>query len=169
MDTLFGISGRIARALAVLTKLLLAAVVLLVAADVVARNLAKPLTWSVSLTEYLLIYATFLPMPALVRGKGHVCADFMRLAMPRALQRAVEFGVYVVCTGLCVYLGWVAFASLRESLASGAYDVRTFDMPRWLIYLPMVIGLWLSAVEFLRFLLGLDSIYAIQATEMDGF
>ena len=38
--------------------------------------------------------------------------------------------------------------------------MRTFDMPKWLIYLPMALGLWLSAVELLRYLLGLDSMYA---------
>ncbi len=72
MDRVFDASGRIAHALAVLTKLLLAAIVLLVAADVAARNLARPIAWSVSLTEYLLVYVAFLPMPALVRGKGPV-------------------------------------------------------------------------------------------------
>ena len=42
-------------------------------------------------------------------------------------------------------------------------------MPRWLIYLPMVIGLWLSAIEFLRYLLGLDSLYDVDPAETEGF
>lgn len=169
MDRVFDASGRIAQALAVATKLLLAAIVLLVAADVAARNLARPISWSVSLTEYLLIYIAFLPMPALVRGKGHVCADFIRSSLPRAVQRAAETGVYLLCLGICAYLGWVAFSGTLTAWIGGAYDVRTFDMPRWLIYAPMVLGLWLSACEFLRYLLGRDSIYAIEAREMEGF
>jgi TRAP-type C4-dicarboxylate transport system permease small subunit len=169
VDGLFDASGRIAQALAVLTKLLLAVIVLLVSADVVARNLARPMSWSVSLTEYLLIYITFLPMPALVRGKGHVCADFIRTALPPALRRSVERGVYVLCFAICVYLGWVALGSTLGSIREGAYDVRTFDTPRWLIFAPMVVGLWLSALEFLRYLLGRDSIYAVDVSEMEGF
>ena len=169
MDRLFDASGRIARALAVATKLLLAAVVLLVAADVAARNLARPIAWSVSLTEYLLVYIAFLPMPALVRGKGHVCADFIRTALPAALRRPIETAVYLLCLCICAYLGWIALAGAVTSFASGAYDVRSFDMPRWLIYAPMALGLWLSALEFLRYLLGRDSIYALDAREMEGF
>ena len=69
-------------ALAVITKLMLGLIVVLVVADVAMRNLAKPIAWSASLTEYLLIYIAFLAAPALVRAKGHVCADFMRMAMP---------------------------------------------------------------------------------------
>jgi hypothetical protein len=42
-------------------------------------------------------------------------------------------------------------------------------MPRWLIFAPMVVGLWLSAIEFLRYLVGRDSIYAIDVHEMEGF
>jgi TRAP-type C4-dicarboxylate transport system permease small subunit len=169
MDRLFDISGRIAEALAVLTKLLLGAIVLLVCADVAARNFARPLVWGVSLTEYLLIYIAFLPMPALVRMKGHVCADFLRTALPRGLQRVIERGVYVLCIAICLYLGWIALSSAMASLKSGAYEVRTFDMPRWLIFAPMVVGLWLSALEFLRYLVGRDSIYAIDTREMEGF
>lgn len=169
MDRLFDASGRIAQALAVLTKLLLAAIVLLVCADVAARNLARPLAWGVSLTEYLLVYIAFLPMPALVRAKGHVCADFIRLALPPRLRSMTERGVYVLCLAICLYLGWIAFGSGLASLKTGSYEVRTFDMPRWLIFAPMVVGLWLSALEFLRYLVGRDSIYAIDAREMEGF
>lgn len=166
---LFAASGAVAQALALVVKVLLALIVLLVAADVAARNLAKPLTWSVSLTEYLLIYITFLPLPALARSKGHVCADFIRTALPRGVQRVVETGVYLLCLTICIYLGWVALQGVVDSVRSGAYDVRTFDMPRWLIYAPMVVGLWLSALEFLRYLLGRDSIYALNVREMEGF
>jgi TRAP-type C4-dicarboxylate transport system permease small subunit len=169
MDRLFDASGRVAHALAVLTKLLLAAVVLLVAADVAARNLARPIAWSVSLTEYLLVYIAFLPMPALVRAKGHVCADFIRTALPAGLRRPIEASVYLLCLGICAYLGWVAFKGAAAAFAGGAYDVRSFDMPRWLIYAPMALGLWLSALEFLRYLLGRDSIYALDTRQMEGY
>ena len=166
---LFAATGLMAQALAFITKLMLGLVVLLVAWDVFSRNFTRPVAWSVSLTEYLLIYVTFLPMPALVRAKGHVCADFIRTAMPRGLRRAVEAGVYVLCIAICSHLGWVALQGVIASVQTGAYDVRTFDMPRWLIYAPMVLGLWLSALEFLRYLLGHDSIYALDVRDMEGF
>ena len=169
MKTLFGASAQISQWLLVISKLLLALIVILVAADVVARNLGHPLVWSVSLTEYLMIYMAFLTMPGLVRGKGHVCADFIRTWLPLAVRRVVERGVYVLCIAICLHLGWVAFESLLASLRSGSYDVRTFDMPKWLIYLPMVIGMWLSVIEFLRYLLGFDSIYAVDVLEMEGY
>lgn len=169
MTRLFDWSQRVAAALGHLAKALLALIVLLVSADVLARNAGYSLVWGASLTEYLLVYVTFLPMPALVRGKGHVCADFVRRALPGWLRRVVERAVYALCIAICVYLGAVALGSLVETARSGAYEVRTFDMPRWLIYLPMVIGLWLSAIEFLRYLFGLDSLYGGDPAAAEGF
>ena len=86
-----------------------------------------------------------------------------------ACRRVVEIGVYLLCIAICAHLGWVALQGAIASVRSGAYDVRTFDMPRWLIYAPMALGLWLSALEFLRYLLGHDSIYALDVREMEGF
>ncbi|HRA77639.1 MAG TPA: TRAP transporter small permease [Burkholderiaceae bacterium] len=169
MARLFDLSGRAASALARLTMALLALIVLLVSADVLSRNLGYSLVWGASLTEYLLVYVTFLPMPELVRGKGHVCADFLRRALPVSVRRAVERIVYAACVAICAYLGAVALGSLVETLRSGAYEVRTFDMPRWLIYLPMVIGLWLSAIEFMRYLFGRDSLYDADPAAAEGF
>lgn len=169
MAWLFAASGRVAGALAALSMGMLALIVLLVSADVLARNLGYSLVWGASLTEYLLVYAAFLPMPALVRGKGHVCADFLRRGLPAPARRAVERVVYAGCVAICVYLGAIALGSLVETMRSGAYEVRTFDMPRWLIYLPIAIGLWLSALEFLRYLLGHDSLYDADPAAAEGF
>lgn len=169
MTQLFAWSQRIGWLLARLSMLLLGLIVLLVSADVLMRNLGHSLVWSASLVEYLLVYATFLPMPALVRAKAHVCADFARRALPAGLRALIERAVYALCVAICVYLGTVAGASLVETAHSGAFEMRTFDMPRWLIYLPMVVGLWLSALEFLRYLLGADSLYDTDPTQLEGF
>lgn len=166
---IFAWSERVSDALAQLTKILLGSIVLLVCADVLGRNFGASLVWSASLVEYLLIYCAFLPMPALVRGKAHICADFLRRAMPGPMRALVERAVYLLCVALCLYLGAVAFASLVAAVRSGAYEVRTFDMPGWLLYLPMVIGLWLSALEFFRYLLGADSLYDTDRTHPEGF
>lgn len=169
MQTLFDWSGRLGRLLAVLTRLILGVMVVLVVYDVALRNLAKPVAWTASTIEIMLIYVAFLPMPALVRTKGHVCADFLRHGLPQGLRGPVEKAVCLLCMAICAYLGFVASEILLEALRSGSYDVRSFDVPRWTVYLPMVVGLWLSVVEFLRFLVGEDSLYAIDARDVEGF
>jgi TRAP-type C4-dicarboxylate transport system permease small subunit len=85
------------------------------------------------------------------------------------VRRWLEISVYVICLVICAYLAWIAGARVVETLRTGAYETRTFDMPQWLIYLPMAVGLGLSTLEWLRFLLGHDSMYDIDASSMEGF
>lgn len=170
MDALFRASGRASRALAWLTMAALGVLVLLVSTDVLLRASGfKPLAWGTSVAEYILLYACFLPMPALVRGKGHVFVEFMRGPMPPWMKLAAERLVYVTCLGLSAFLAFVALQHLVLAVQTGAYETRSFDAPTWVLYLPMAIGFALSTLEWLRFLFGADSIYAVDPLTMDGY
>ncbi len=170
MNAVFRLSGRLGQWLAWATMALLGLLVLLITADVLLRNLGfKPMAWVPDAAEYILLYSAFLPMAYLVRGKGHVFVEFIRSFLPKPAQRLLEVAVYAVCLVLCAYLGWVATVHFFTALRSGAYDTRAFDMPRWLSYLPMALGLWLAALEWLRFLLGHDSMYAYDPLTRDGY
>lgn len=170
MNAFFGMLGRVGHTLSRLTMLLLGALVVVVVADVAVRTLGlRPLAWASSTAEYILLYAAFLPMPALVRNKGHVFVEFLRAPMTLPMRRVCEVAVYAVCVVICAYLAWVATASGITAWREGAYETRTFDMPKWLVYLPMAIGFALSTFEWLRFLLGRDTLYDVDPLTKEGY
>lgn len=169
MTRLFALSHHLSRLLAALARLLIGALIVIVVSDVAFRNLGhRPLAWAVNSSEFLLLYITFLPMPWLVRTKGHVFVDFLRVALPVGMRHLLARLVYAACIGLCLYLGWVAFESLIRAIERGTYEMRTFDIPKWVVFLPMVIGLGLSAVEWLRYLLGHDDFYDRDLMDVGG-
>ena len=170
MQLLFDWNGRLALWLARLTMVILGLLVVVVVADVVVRTAGlRPLAWASSTAEYILLYAAFLPMPHLVRIKGHVFVVFLRGPMSPAVRRNVERLVYLVCIVICAYLGWVAASSGVLAWHEGSYETRNFDMPKWLVYLPMALGFSLATLEWLRYLLGHDSMYHIDALQREGF
>ncbi len=170
MHTLFAFSAVVARTLARLTMAMLGLLVVLVVADVVVRTAGgRPLAWAASSAEYILLYATFLPMPYLVRVKGHVFVEFLRGPMSPAVRQNVERLVYLVCIAICVYLAWVASSGALLAWREASYETRTYDMPKWLVYLPMALGFWFAALEWTRYLLGLDTMYNIDALSRDGY
>jgi len=169
MDRFFDIVGYLSWLCASAAKLLIGAVILLVVADVVARNMGlKAMTWAISASEYSLLYITFLAMPWLVRIKGHVFVVFLRALFPLPVQRLLEKLVYLTCILLCLYLGWVAWASMATAIQKGSFESRTFDMPKWAIFLPIFLGFALSALEWLRFLLTPASLYDANPLEAEG-
>ena len=169
MDRFFDVIGTLSWLCASLAKLLIGTLILLVVADVLARNLGmKAMTWAISASEYSLLYITFLAMPWLVRMKGHVFVVFLRALFPPAIQRLLEKLVYVTCIALCLYLGWVAWVSMAGAWQKGSFESRTFDMPKWAIFLPICVGFGLSALEWLRYLITPASIYDASPLDAEG-
>lgn len=169
MNLLFDLTGRASQLLAVIARLLIGALVLLVVSDVAVRNLGmRPLGWAVNTSEFFLLYITFCSMPWLIRNKGHVFVEFLRIALPREAQKVLARIVYLGCMVLCLYLGWVALNSLMLAIARGTYEMRTFDIPKWVVFAPMVAAFGLSALEWLRFALGYDDMYDRDLMEVGG-
>ena len=169
MDRFFDVVGTLSWLCASIAKLLIGAVILLGVAEGVARNLGlKAMTWAISASEYSLLYITFLAMPWLVRNKGHVFVVFLRALFPAAIQRLLEKLVYLTCIRLCVYPAWVAGSLMVTAWQKGSFESRTFDLPKWAIYLPICIGFGLSALEWLRFLITPASIYDVNPLEAEG-
>lgn len=169
MKLVFDLSGRLCWFLAVIARVLIGLLVLLVVSDVAVRNAGlRPLAWAVNTSEFFLLYITFFAMPWLIRQKGHVFVIFLRVVLPDFAKLVLAKLVYLACLMLCLYLGWVAWNSLTLSLARGTYEMRTFDIPKWVVFSPMVLAFFLSALEWLRYLLGYDDFYDSDPLEMAG-
>lgn len=159
MIRLFDISGWISKALAVVCCVVLAVIAAITVIDVVAREIGVQLIGRVAVSEYGLLYAAMLGAPYLVRTGGHVFVDALLQGLPRAVRFLLEKAIYLLCIAICLYLGWFCLDLGYRALVTGDFDSRSFDMPRWLIYLPMVVGFFVCAVEFLRYLIGPSSMY----------
>jgi len=169
MTLVFDLSGRLCWLLAGIARVLVGLLVVLVVTDVAVRNAGlRPLAWAVNTSEFFLLYITFFAMPWLVRQKGHVFVIFLRIVLPPFARQMLAKFVYLGCIVLCLYLGWVALNSLMLALERGTYEMRTFDIPKWVVFSPMVLAFFLSALEWLRYLLGYDDFYDSDPIETAG-
>ena len=102
--------------------------------------------------------------PYLVRHKGHVVVESLRLAMPPKLRKIIEKIVYIACILLSLLFVYYGALETIEAIKTGEQDLRSVDMPKWLLMVPFPIGFSLVAVEFTRYLLGFDTYYSNKAT-----
>jgi TRAP-type C4-dicarboxylate transport system permease small subunit len=164
----FDLLNVVNRTLAIISGVLLAITTLAIALDVIARTLAiEPPPWTIAGSEFVMLYVTVLGAPYMVRIKGHVFVEALIMNFPRAVRRVVEKVIYALCLAVCLFLAWFALGATINAFATADYDMRGFDMPWGWIYAPMTVGLVLTALEFVRFLIGTDSIYAVDATARD--
>ena len=162
--TVAALYRRVLELLAVVAGVLLAAMALAIVIDMVLRNLGfQPPGHTFNLTEYSLLYVTMLAAPWLVREKGHVHIELLTAAVSPRTRFWLTRVVYSLCVLTCAVIFWFGLEVTIDQWQRAVIDVRSFDMPRWLLTASMLLSFGLMTIEFARFLLGLDSMHTGQA------
>jgi C4-dicarboxylate transporter DctQ subunit len=144
-------------------------VFLLIVTDVLIRTAGlKPWLYSSVLVEYGLLWFTMLAAPWLARNKAHVFIDAITQLLPAALQGVLAKFVYVVCVFMSLVVAFYSLNLMITAIVEGQIDTRAVDMPLWTLYAPIPLCFLLVAIEFLRFLLGFDSMYGSRSDVKEG-
>lgn len=122
--------------------------------DVAMRNFGFRSIQALSaLVEYGLLFSTMAVAPFLVRTHGHVAVQSFVEAMPPSLRHIVSQLGLALSVALLALLSWRAAAVAVEVTQSGAIDMRSVNIPGWVLYMMLSVGFGLMAVEFLILLL----------------
>ena len=148
------------KGLAVCAGIIIFTAFLMIVFDVSVRLVGiSPPAHTIAMVEYFLLYFTMLAAPWLVRIKGHVFIDAVTQFLPRQVKWVVAKIVYAVC--ICSSLTFFVISAqlLIAAIESGNLDVRGVDMILWTLYAPMPLSFLLVAIEFGRYLIGIDDMY----------
>ena len=146
--------GALLEALALVASLGLLAMVGVICADVLTRNVAVPgmprgVAWSNEVSELLLYAITLLAAPWLLREGRHIRVDILLRALPRRVAYGCEWIADALGLACCVWLVYYGTSAASKSWASDALSIKTLVMPEWWILAPLPICFLLLAVEFL--------------------
>ena len=154
MAVLVRLYDRLIMTLAVLASVMIAAVFVIIVVDVSMRTAGlRPPIFSSAVSEYMLIYMTMLAAPWLVRQRGHVRIDSFMTFLPDAVRRGIERLLIVACIALCVLATYLSAGFAIDFWIKGTLDIRSIEIPRSLLFVPLTVGFGLCGVEFLRLLL----------------
>lgn len=145
---------RLISLLAVVASIMVAAVFVLIVVDVSMRTAGlRPPVFSSAVSEYSLIYMTMLAAPWLVRTRGHVRVDSFLTFVSASGRRFVERILILVCISLCLGATYLSAEFMVHFWQRGEIDLRSIEIPRSLLFVPLTVGFFLCAVEFTRLLL----------------
>ncbi len=140
---------RLYRALAYAGCLLLLGMLMLICADVFVRNLWRgSIAWANEFSEYALYLMTLLAAPWLLNKGQHIRVDLLLRALPGRLAWLMEWAVDLSGLGCSLMLAWYGWASVRDSMATGALTMKTVAMPEWWLIVPLPLVFLLMALEF---------------------
>jgi len=169
MTSVYRAYNFILNGMAVLAGVLIFLSFVMIVVDVTMRIVGLiPPPFTISVVEYILLWFTMLAAPWLVRIKGHVFIDAVTQFLPDIVKKIIAKIVYAICTVAASIYCVHAAGLVINAWTGDMVDVRSVDMPLWTLYAPMPIGLLFVALEFARYLIGIDDMYSKAIDERES-
>jgi TRAP-type C4-dicarboxylate transport system permease small subunit len=149
MSKLSAAFGKLYDALALVAALILLAMTLLVAADIILRNVAGiGFAWANEVSEYALYLMTLFTAPWLLRRGQHVRIDLVLTLVPARVAWLMEALVDMLGFAVCVVLIRYGVLMTYDSWRLGALTVKSLVFPEWFMLAPLPVLFLLLAAEF---------------------
>lgn len=149
MTRLSAAFGRLFAALAIAAALILLAMVVVVTADILLRNLTRTgFPWANEVSEYALYIITLLTAPWLLRRGQHVRIDLVLTVVPPRFAWLMEAMGDIIGFLVCLVLLRYGLDMVLASLRLNALTIKNLVFPEWWLLWPLPIVFGLLAVEF---------------------
>ena len=113
--------------------------------------------------EFGLLYIVMAASPWLVREKGHVFIELLTAAVPKRAQAPLSRAVSGLCVVICLTLVWYTWGATAKAYRFGDAEMRSLDMPKFLLLGAMPICFGLMAAQFARFVAGREVLHSGEA------
>ncbi|MGD1926933.1 MAG: TRAP transporter small permease [Paracoccaceae bacterium] len=160
------IIDRVCDFLAVLAGIYLVAIMLGIVISALARTFDLSGAWSshiFTFAEFGLLYIVMAASPWRGREKGHVCIELLTAAVPQRVQPVLSRAVSTLCIVICLVLAWYTWGATAKAYRFGDAEMRSLDMPKFLLLGAMPICFTLMAIQFSRFVWGTETLHSGQA------
>jgi TRAP-type C4-dicarboxylate transport system permease small subunit len=132
---------------------LMAAMMVVITLDVILRNLGyQSSAHFFTFTEYALLIVPCMGAPWLAREKGHIYVEILLMSMSERMRARFTMLIGLICIAVCLVIAWYGFDVALRDYLQNEKDVRSLDMPRWMVVGWIPLSFLMMAVEFARFL-----------------
>ena len=131
--------------------IMLAFIMLSVCLEVFMRYfLNRPLQWVIELTEYALLYITFLGTAWLLKGEGHITVDVILIRFGPKTQSCLKIFSSVIGIIISFFLVWYGFEVTWENYREGIYNITVLEFPKAPILVIIPVGSLILLLQFIR-------------------
>ena len=150
-DTVGRVIDRLEDFLASLAGVILLLIIVCVSLEIVMRYFFKePLFWVVELSEYGLLYITFLAAPWLLRQGGHVQVDVVINHLPPGWRKVCAIFSSTVCFVISLLLTVFGARTTYDYFLRKLYKPTVLEFPTWIVLLVIPVGSLFLAIRFFR-------------------
>ena len=145
------IFDRILDLLVILAGLLLVFSTLSVATGLFSRFfLNEPISWVTEISEYILLYVTFLVAAWVLRQEGHVKVDIVLNLLSSKAQFVINILTSVCCAIACFIVAWYGIKVTWELFKTNAFTYTVLELPKFIFIFVIFFGSFLLFIQFIR-------------------
>ena len=164
MKLFFAWLDRLTNILAILAGVYLVWIFLAIVFQVVARSVFLYGSSHIfTFIEYGLLYITMAGAPWLVREKGHVYIEILTAAVSEQVRPILSRAVVGLVILICVIITYYGIEVTIRAFVRDEMDMRSLDMPRWMLMISMPICFGFMSLQFLRFVIGPETLHSGEA------
>ncbi|MFH1349930.1 MAG: TRAP transporter small permease [Pseudomonadota bacterium] len=142
-------------ALAAVAGALFLGMVLIVSYNVLMRYfIGRPPVWAIEMTEWILLYSTFLAAPWILKEDGHVKIDILLIRLSQKRQQTLGFIVCILGILTCALLSYHGVKAAYSLYKREVLMMGMILMPKYILVAVIPLGILLSFVQFIRILSG---------------
>jgi len=137
--------------MAVIAGLLLMFMMFSICYEVVLRYfLFSPLTWVTEISEYILLYATFLGAPWVLKKDAHVKVDIVIARLGFKARKIVNLATSLISIAVCLVLVWFGTQMSVDLFQRGIPVIKSLSVPKFLLVGIIPLGGVFLAIQFIR-------------------
>jgi len=141
--------------LAVLAALLMAFLMLAVCGDVVMRYVfSRPLIWVTEVTEYSLLWITFLGAAWVLRKKGHVIMDLVLGQLKPGARTTANIFTSLIGSAVCLLVTWYGVKVTLDYFHRNLIMSTILSPPAYILFTVIPLGGLILSLQFLRMTYG---------------
>jgi C4-dicarboxylate transporter, DctQ subunit len=151
MKSLGWLFDRVIDATALVTSVILMAMMLATVAKIVLRAVFNIGVLGIDqVSGIMMVYMTFIGAAWVLRSEGHVMVDLLTASVPPRTQRVLNIVASVIGAVVCFAMTYYASKAIGLSLRRGVMVAAELEIPRAVNLFAIPVGCALLGIEFLR-------------------
>ena len=164
MDNFYKGLDRLTHILAIIAGLYLVWIFCAIIFQVVARSVFLYGSSHIfTFIEYGLLYITMLGAPWLVKIRGHVYIELLTATLSESYRDVFSRLVVGLAVVICLIVAWDGAEVTLRSYTREEIDMKSLDMPRWILMISMPVCFLMMALQFSRFIFGAETLHTGEA------
>ncbi len=136
---------------AALAGVLIVCIMLLTSADVLMRKfLFMPIKGSIEISEYFMIWITFLGAAWVLKQEGHVKVDVLLTSLKPRSQALLNAATSYIMAAICLFLTVWGGIVTHDVVIRGAARVYQFTVPLWILVIIIPISSFFLFIQSIK-------------------